>query len=512
MIIDIQWVKEMANLLKNSGRVINTTFIGSVSEDKIIGTEIISLKISPNAIIGDMNITSKSDIDNFDKSDKLNILYNKNSTISGIPHVFLYYYVPIKYQHDEKYNFTQEVKSSCIKIWNFKDGICQDWAINAVTEVLDICNYNGRSNPKLTFVCIPASTISSNNQRFKYFSLEICKRLCLENGFDHINIVKEKTPKHISGVESEYELEIDPLFFAGKEIILFDDVVTKGHSMQKFMQRLQKVNAKTVLCLSLGKTYFPPVTTINPINPYTGHHLLVDSQEQTTADANLITSNTNTFRQDLQENSCFGGSVSQIKSGSISTKGQENELNHGISGTTNPASVAPISRNSYPSDIRSTSNSSTSGSFATVVNKNTDNQPYKNKEQYKQMLERKLQRLKQDNINLKAELAEILSKQGKEENSRLGDSASQIKSDSILTSGQKNEPNPALSDTNKKDKINTKDNSNLANLKVPVTDHTSDSSDYLSSSYSRSYGGGSGGNSGCGVIIFILIILFVFVF
>ena len=214
---------------------------------------------------------------------KFTRLYNENSTISGVPYVFLYYYVPVKYQHDKEYSFTQEVETSCHKIWNFKDGIDQEWAINAVTEVLALrpYSYNGKSHPKLTFVCIPASTIDSNNQRFKYFSAAICERLYLNNGFDHIKIVKEKTPKHISGVESESELEIDPFFFAGKDIILFDDVVTKGHSMQKLMQKLQAVNAKTVLCLSLGKTYFPPVTTINPINPYTGNHLLVAPQEQT---------------------------------------------------------------------------------------------------------------------------------------------------------------------------------------------------------------------------------------
>lgn len=256
---------------------------------------------------------------------KIQRLYNKNSTISGVPYVFLYYYVPVKYQHDKEYSFTQEVETSCNKIWNFKDGIDQEWAIDAVTEVLNYGRYNGVFSTKLTFVCIPASTISSNNLRFKYFASEICNRLSIKNGFNHIKIVKEKTPKHISGVESESELEIDPFFFAGKDIILFDDVVTKGHSMQKLMQKLQTVNAKTVLCLSLGKTYFPPVTTINPINPYTGNHLLIDTQEQT----NNITID-----------------------------------------TTKPALP---SRSDYPSDIYGTANSSTSGSaFGSTSKPNVD--------------------------------------------------------------------------------------------------------------------------------------------
>ena len=96
---------------------------------------------------------------NYFNDDKANRLYNPNSTICGIPHVFLYYYVSKKYH--EWYSFTQEVTTFREKIWGFKNGsgIDQEWAINAVTEVLEIGNYNGKYNPKLTFVCIPASTI-----------------------------------------------------------------------------------------------------------------------------------------------------------------------------------------------------------------------------------------------------------------------------------------------------------------------------------------------------------------
>ena len=50
------------------------------------------------------------------KAIKMLRLYNENSTISGVPYVFLYYYVPVKYQHDKEYSFTQEVKTSCHKI------------------------------------------------------------------------------------------------------------------------------------------------------------------------------------------------------------------------------------------------------------------------------------------------------------------------------------------------------------------------------------------------------------
>ena len=389
---------------------------------------------------------------------KIQRLYNENSTISGVPYVFLYYYVPVKYQHDKEYSFTQEVETSCHKIWNFKDGIDQEWAINAVTEVLDYRLYNGVFNTKLTFVCIPASTISSNNLRFKYFASEICNRLRLQNGFDYINIVKEKTPKHISGVESEAELEIDPFFFAGKDIILFDDVVTKGHSMQKLMQKLQAVNAKTVLCLSLGKTYFPPVTTINPINPYTGNHLLIDTQEQT----NNITID-----------------------------------------TTKPALP---SRSAYSSDIYGTANSSTSASaFGSVsssvhvdINKNTGYHLYENREQNGAKILKELQSLNDDK--------EVIKRIKSLNDNELKTVLHYINENESNTKSNYNSDNRI---TYTIDSSSKGSGSYISGNSIKGSgSYTNSGSDDDSGSYTSS---GSGNNSGC-VVIIILIILFIFVF
>ncbi len=404
---------------------------------------------------------------------KIQRLYNENSTISGVPYVFLYYYVPVKYQHDKEYSFTKEVETSCHKIWNFKDGIDQEWAIDAVTEVLDLrlYSYNGKSNPKLTFVCIPASTIDSNNQRFKYFSAAICERLYLNNGFDHIKIVKEKTPKHISGVESESELEIDPFFFAGKDIILFDDVVTKGHSMQKLMQKLQAVNAKTVLCLSLGKTYFPPVTTINPINPYTGNHLLVAPQEQTD---DCITID-----------------------------------------TTKPALP---SRSAYSSDIYGTANSSTSASafgstskpnagsaFGSVsssvhvdINKNTGYQLYENREQNGAKILKELQSLNDDK--------EVIKRIKSLNDNELKTVLHYINENESNTKSNYNSDNRI---TYTIDSSSKGSGSYISGNSIKGSgSYTNSGSDDDSGSYTSS---GSGNNSGC-VVIIILIILFIFVF
>lgn len=154
-------------------------------------------------------------------------------------------------------------------VWDFKAGLHQEWAIGAVANVLNKLGYNGQTNPNLVLACIPASTVAANHRRYHDFSGELCKRINVQDGFAHIKIVQEKAPKHISGVETEEVLSFDREFFAGKDVIVFDDVVTKGRSMLRFMRKLREVNARPVICCSLGMTLFPSQTFLNPINPYT---------------------------------------------------------------------------------------------------------------------------------------------------------------------------------------------------------------------------------------------------
>lgn len=212
----------------------------------------------------------------------------RNSKINGVPYAFLYYYVPTRYFNDWTLSFTSEVRDFQHHTWNFKDGTDQEWAVKAVCEVLQALDFSGKNNADLVLACIPASTREANQRRYAWFSQAVCQNLNLQNAFEHISIIKEKEPKHITGIESDTVLEFDESFFAGKDVILFDDVVTKGHSMQRFMHQLRLQDARPVLCFSLGNTYFPPRTTDNPVNPYTGNHLLLSSVSNTT------TSSTNT--------------------------------------------------------------------------------------------------------------------------------------------------------------------------------------------------------------------------
>ena len=140
--------------------------------------------------------------------------------------------------------------------------------------------------------------------------------------------------------------------------------------MQKLMQKLQAVNAKTVLCLSLGKTYFPPVTTINPINPYTGNHLLVAPQEQTD---NCIT--IDTTKPNLPSRSAYSSDIygTANSSTSASAFGSTSKPNVGSAfGSTSKPNVGSVSVSASASKPNEGSVfGSASNSVHADINKNT---------------------------------------------------------------------------------------------------------------------------------------------
>lgn len=198
-----------------------------------------------------------------------------NHNLGGLQHIFLYYYISKRYTDNIYYpKFTNEALAFQRMTWRFKDGMQQGWALDAVADVLGTLGYNGQVNSQLVLACIPASTVQANYLRYHDFSQELCRRLNLHDGFEHITILKEKDPNHLSGIYTEATLAFDRNFFAGKDVIIFDDVVTKGRSMLSFARQLREVQAYPIICCSLGYSYYPEKTTINPVNPFTATHVL----------------------------------------------------------------------------------------------------------------------------------------------------------------------------------------------------------------------------------------------
>lgn len=91
----------------------------------------------------------------------------------------------------------------------------------------------------------------------------------MTNSYPYIQILQDGTPKHLGGGEQSI-LYFDPVFFQGKYILLFDDVITKGDSMEKYRRKLEPLGVIVVGGLFIGKTRHErlednpdPIATIN---------------------------------------------------------------------------------------------------------------------------------------------------------------------------------------------------------------------------------------------------------
>ena len=168
----------------------------------------------------------------------------------GIPLYFFYYYFP----YERCRYVTSESDMARKLVWKFKDG--ESYARNEVVRMLKkklLDTFTKFDLEYLTLVCIPASTVLTNRIRYESFSNTICKETGMINAFNQIRIIKEKTEAHLGG-NDKAEYSLDRNFFKNKNIILFDDVVTRGRSMIDFKSRLESLGAKVICAISIGRT------------------------------------------------------------------------------------------------------------------------------------------------------------------------------------------------------------------------------------------------------------------
>ena len=166
----------------------------------------------------------------------------------GIPHYFFYWYYPPK----KYFNVSSESEYARKLIWNFKDGSSQDKVIEIVKQKLKLTFDTDCS--RLTLVCVPASKILKNEIRYIDFADIVCEELHMTDAFEKIKITKEKTPSNQGGKDSA-EYFFDGFFFSGRYVVLFDDVVTSGHSIAWFKNKLESFGAIVICAISIGRTY-----------------------------------------------------------------------------------------------------------------------------------------------------------------------------------------------------------------------------------------------------------------
>ena len=167
-------------------------------------------------------------------------------TLAGFTGMYFYDYCP------ERSDRTPRDERNHGLILDFKEGK-DDLAIHLVTEF--IFRYIPAKELEHWMLCvIPASTREKNEQRYRHFCERVSKVCGIQNGyheiiilFDRVNSRERKTDNAVANLQFGAG-------FAGKRVLLFDDIVTRGASFVQCAEQIKSHGAASVTGLFLGKT------------------------------------------------------------------------------------------------------------------------------------------------------------------------------------------------------------------------------------------------------------------
>lgn len=188
-----------------------------------------------------------------------------------IPDILLHYYF-YDYYPSNKFKVVDKKAESVRKlIWAFKNDkkyVSESDNHKAVCFVAKILASKlketfGESLKRLTFVCVPASTAKITEDRYKNFSEYVCCLTGMTNAYPYIKVVKDKQPGHKN--KKDYyvkffderivdEIDLDSEFFKGKNVLLFDDVLTLGKAISNLKMYLEVCNANFIAAVTIAKT------------------------------------------------------------------------------------------------------------------------------------------------------------------------------------------------------------------------------------------------------------------
>lgn len=142
-------------------------------------------------------------------------------------------------------------------IFNFKDGNCASHIVNGLADgIRRIADSN-------TVVCfLPASTSYKTVRRYSCVSDRLSAMTGVRCSYNAISKMEDSDAGHIAGKSSDpaAEFTFDPSFFSGKKVILIDDVITRGTTLESTAKRLIRMGAREVVGLVVAKTINPDWT------------------------------------------------------------------------------------------------------------------------------------------------------------------------------------------------------------------------------------------------------------
>ena len=197
-----------------------------------------------------------------------NILINNAKEWECLNGVFYYTWLFYYYPTTCDFEASESEWDDRYTVWDFKNdpekGIdpedheaTLDYVIPQIKQKL-IETFGEEYLQFLTLVCLPASTYSKNVARYDEFSNRLCEETGMENAYEHIQIIQDgmskKDPRNNTGRSIQPVIEYDKDYFKDHYVLLFDDVITRGGTMMKYKDDMERMGATVIGGMCLGKT------------------------------------------------------------------------------------------------------------------------------------------------------------------------------------------------------------------------------------------------------------------
>ena len=142
-------------------------------------------------------------------------------------------------------------------VYDFKAGdraaaqLCAQWLVRYLTSQY------GTLLKDFVVVFAPCSSQAKYNNRFGYLAA-LLNASGITTANEHMSIFGERKPIHNGGAhfvaEDVYHVSLDGSYFKGKNVILFDDLLTSGKTIEAFRAKLEQAGAYVEREIFLART------------------------------------------------------------------------------------------------------------------------------------------------------------------------------------------------------------------------------------------------------------------
>ena len=174
---------------------------------------------------------------------------------SPITVIFYDYYIRTKhfpYASKKQQEITQ-------RVLELKDGLnpSSDLYSEALKTLEAHFNENWKHTQGPTIIFMPCSSEQAYYSRFSSLARSLSKRYNYNTAIDAIQYTAIRRSKHLSqnrnAIESNSNIVVSPKII-GKEVIIIDDVITTGHSIQQFTKELRTYGVTIKAAVFLAHT------------------------------------------------------------------------------------------------------------------------------------------------------------------------------------------------------------------------------------------------------------------